>query len=423
MTGNSTLINQPNKRFVSQSILLLLILASLNAVAQETQHQLDFSSRARYADLTRGNESGEAASLLLRTAAKSRWNASLKSYLEIDAVLTTLKDQHSDGVRFNGKPVVPDTKGTELNQAWLQFTHDQMHLKLGRQAIIHDDQRFVGTNSFWQNDQTFDALNIDYEFFTGSHISYAYLTNANRIFGDGAGTRLEPNDTNYSGLSGIRPAALLGDHEHRSHLLRAKLNEWDYLSWVSYGYFIDNQDAPQSSNHTLGTRFTFNYQTGPLKYKVDANFAAQQRNEIDGKPHYQYRHFLFSLGYNSFDIGIKHERLNADGQHSFATPLGSLHEFHGWADKFSAAPETGLADTSVKLKYRHAPWKFDIRYHTFSATENNTKYGNEVDVDIIFNINKHHSILIRYADFRTHSESQPILENERRVFLNYSYHL
>ncbi len=419
MTGNSG--NTSKQRLLLFGALSLFSTHNTALAKESTPHEVDFSTRARYADLQSGNETGEAASILFRVGATSRWNESLSSYLEVDSVLTALENHHSDGVRFNGKPVIPDSEGTEINQAWLTLSHNQTQAKVGRQAITHDHQRFIGTNSFWQNDQTFDALNIRHEFLNASHASYTYITNVNRIFGDDADERLHPTDINYSAFSGARPAALLGDHEHHTHLARTEFKEWDHIQWVTYGYFIDNHDAKPVTNNTIGTRLTLNYQHDVLKYKMELEAASQKRPEIEGKPSYDYHNLNLTAGYQSFDITLKHERLSADGQNSFTTPLASLHDFHGWADKFSNAPRTGLADTSLKLKYRHSPWKFDMRYHRFSATENSTQYGGEIDVDIMLKINKRHSILLRYADFRTHSDSALTLEDEKRIFINYAY--
>ena len=41
----------------------------------------------------------------------------------------------------------------------------------------------------------------------------------------------------------------------------------------------------------------------------------------------------------------------ATGTASFQMPLGTLHAFQGWADKFLATPAAGIEDTYVKLSY------------------------------------------------------------------------
>ncbi len=382
-------------------------------------HDIDFSTRLRYSDLTSDEQAGKASSIRLRVEAHSQWQEYLSTYIGIDHVETGYKDEHSDGVRFNGKPVIPDAEGTDLNQAWVSGRIGDTHITLGRQRLAFDDQRFVGGNSFWQNEQTFDALHIEQKWLSSSRASISHITNVNRIFGDDADESLKTSDINYIVNAGQRPAATLGDHKQKTQLVHVEINEWDYTQWVSYGVFIDNKNAPILSSDTLGTRYTFRSQVAELKYKFDAELAYQKRTELDQEPSSQYKKIVASIGYNSLSFSTRIEQLTAPSGAGFITPLGSLHDFHGWADRFSATPGSGLSDTSFKLKWRSSPWKFDLRYHFFSATENNDDYGEEVDLDIFLKIKKHHHLNLRLADFNAHANG--IYADETRMFFSYSY--
>ncbi len=382
-------------------------------------HDVNVSTRLRYSDLSSGEQDGKASSIRLRIEAHSQWQDYLSTHVGVDHVETGFKDDHSDGVRFNGKPVIPDAEGPDLNQLWIRGNITETTITLGRQRITFDDQRFIGGNSFWQNEQTFDALHIEHKWLSRSRASFSQIMNVNRIFGDDTDETLKTSDINYIANAGARPSATLGDHKQNTQLVRIEVNEWDYSQWVSYGFFIENKDAPVLSSDTLGSRYTFRTQISDFKYKIEAEIAYQKRTELDGTPSSRYNKVVAGIGYNSLSLSARFEQLTAESGAGFITPLGSLHDFHGWADRFSATPGTGLNDTSLKLKWRSSPWKFDLRYHFFSSTENNDEYGEEVDLDISLKIKKHHHLHLRLADFNAHANGP--YSDETRMFFSYSY--
>ena len=60
--------------------------------------------------------------------------------------------------------MVADPKGTELNQGYVQYKGiDNVGLKLGRQRINLDNQRFIGGVGWRQQEQTFDAFRAELE--------------------------------------------------------------------------------------------------------------------------------------------------------------------------------------------------------------------------------------------------------------------
>lgn len=397
------------------------------------EHTFDFAARIRYADLSSGasdnRNDGKAASRLLRLSLASDWlestrNVQISSYLEIDRVDTAFKDDHSDAVRFNGQPIFPDVPGTEINQAWIKTSFNDVELTLGRQSIQYDDQRFIGSNSFWQNNQTFDAIHLQRQWLSASKVSYAYISNVNRILGDDADQGLQTSDTIYNFYSGQRPAGIWGDHKQNTHLFRMEINEWDYSQWVSYAYLIDNRDEPSRSADTVGSRYDFRYQPADIKYRVEAELALQNSHNAEKRSERtHYAKLLAGVGYHSLEISTSMERFSSTSGISFSTALGSLHDFHGWADRFSRTPAQGLVDSSLKVKWRHSPWKIDFRYHQFHATEVSQQYGHEFDLDIIFKTGKNQNIQFRFADFHVHREYSGQFRDEKRAIMTYSYNI
>ena len=99
-------------------------------------------------------------------------------YIAIDATFPA-KNQY---------PVVADPVGTDLNQFWFKYSNDAVDGTLGRQRILHDNQRFVGGVAWRQNEETFDGIRA--LGFLGDKLSLdlSYVNQVNRVFGpnDGA---------------------------------------------------------------------------------------------------------------------------------------------------------------------------------------------------------------------------------------------
>src|SRR6478752_3574724 len=58
-------------------------------------------------------------------------------------------------------PTIADADNTELNQAWLAWVPDDAtQVAAGRQRLVFDNQRFIGNAGWRQNEQTFDALEV-----------------------------------------------------------------------------------------------------------------------------------------------------------------------------------------------------------------------------------------------------------------------
>lgn len=396
----------------------LSLIVARPADAQE--HDLHFESRLRGAYVDAGNTDGRATSLLLRFTLESEWSGIFSTLAEIDHVSTGWRDEHSDGARFNDMPLIPDVPGTEVNQAALGLTFSQAEVLLGRQRITLDNQRFIGSNGYWQNDQTFDALSASYELFSASRLFYAYIANANRIFGDDADGQPRRNDGYYPGGSDPEESGFLGDHEHNSHLINAHFNEWDFSDLGIYYYHIDNRDVGAESNRSLGLLYGFERRIAGLKWRSEIEGALQKRMQIEDAPTNSYSRIEFALALHSLEVGLQQERLGASGGVGFVTPLASVHDFQGWADKAFAIDSEGMVDRAVKASWRKSPLKIDARYHFFKSVTDDVDWGREFDLDLIVKVARQHRIQLRYANYQSASQSA-VLSDEQRLYLDYSF--
>lgn len=288
-------------------------------------------------------------------------------------------------------PVVADPDHTEVNQAYLAFTGiDKTTIVAGRQAVNLDNQRFIGTVGFRQNDQTYDAAAIINKSLPDTTVLYGYVWNVNRIFGDDhpfgdLGTETHLLNINYGGLKDIKISA--------------------------YAYLIDlDHSAVQGlSSQTYGVRLSGK---SALAEKTALHYAVEYSNQSDhgGNPvDFSTRYLLAEAGVSFSGLTFKagFESLGSDnGNFSFQTPLATLHKFNGWADKFLSTPVNGLDDLYISAAYVVKAessalngLKLVVVYHDFNSQVGDLNYGTEFDVLISKKINKTFSVSLKYADY------------------------
>jgi hypothetical protein len=235
-----------------------------------------------------------------------------------------------------------------------------------------------------------------------------------------SGKKLASSDTNFDTNNGLRPVAFLGDHDHDTHLLFAEFKEWDYSQVQAYYFDMNIKDAAALSNKTLGFRYEYTGRWNNLRTLAHGELALQERTEINNDAILQYYDLGAGIGYRANEISINYQRLGENNGTSFVTPLASLHNDNGWADKFLSTPSSGLRDYEVQYIWRRNPIKIDARYHYFHTDSNNSKLGEELDIDFSVKLSRHDTVRFRYANFFS---GEGGYSDETRVFLMYSHHL
>lgn len=384
------------------------------------KHNIELGFRPRVARVD-SVQNADAASLLLRARFTSQWTDKLQTRVELDYVHLWLEDKFTNGVHFNNTPVVPDAAGLDLNQLVLRYrTTNTFSFSVGREVLNWGNERFVGSNNFWQNEQSFDSVGFDFAFGSASQLRYRHVNNANRINGERATAFLRPDDANYQANNGLRPAKFLGDHKHDTHLFLATIQEFDYAHLQAYFYDMDIIDAPALSNRTWGLRYEYKKRMNSISMFADAEFAIQNRPNVRQESTPRYFHFNAGLGYRNHQMAFDIEQLGEQVGIGFVTPLASLHNFNGWADKFLVTPNTGLNDYSIRYILRLSPFKLNARYHFFATNDTQSSLGQELDIDLSYKLSHQSVLLLRFADFTTQSV---ILEDETRVFVQFNYGL
>ena len=175
----------------------LLSLAVAAAIAGPAQAAEEFSNlinhgkatleaRYRYEHVDQDNplNNANAQTLRSRVSLQSGKVYGFSGLVEADNV-SRIGDASYNSTR-NGQTnysVVADPDGTEINQALLRYDHTKGNAVVGRQRINLDNQRFIGSVAWRQNEQTFDGGLAQLKPITGMTLTYSYIDNVNTIFG------------------------------------------------------------------------------------------------------------------------------------------------------------------------------------------------------------------------------------------------
>lgn len=382
------------KKIIIPSLTLTgLILFSNSVFSQEQSFTEALASgkaygdlRLRYESVEQDNALDDASAITFRTRLgyKTAEYKKFSAQLEFeDSRIAFGQDDFSvppTGFKTGKYSIIADPETTEVDQALLQYQLDILTVKLGRQVIKLDDQRFVGDVGWRQDRQTFDALNIDAKPVTNLAIKYAYVTKRNRIFAE------------------------LQDIKSKDHLLHASY-QLAVGKLTAFAYLLENDDNTVNGLDTFGFSFTGDTNIGgenKLLYKIA--YADQDNSAANKKANY----YAIEGGIKSFGITAKlgYEVLGSDeGSYGFATPLATLHKFNGWSDQFLVTPEQGLVDVNISVagKIASGKWgKWVLAYHDFSADESSATVkdlGSELNLLYALKFGKNFNTGIKFAKY------------------------
>lgn len=394
---------------------LILIMACLNPFAYASADELALDEaltsgkahvalRYRYEHVNQDNalKDANASTVRIRLNYKTADWRDWLGFVEFDHIAEVILNDFNSGAGTSpGRiqyPTVADPRGSDLNQLYLQYSpSDDWQMRLGRQKINLDNQRFVGAVGWRQNEQTFDALSLTIRSIPNTELFYSYIENVNRIFGDKV------------------PAS---DHSVNTHLLNAKIKLGDAWSITPYAYYIDNEDVPLFSTSTFGARFTGKAAAGAGTINFTAELATQSDaadNPVNYDADYAHINILWTAK-NGLALGAAYESLGGDAASagmSFRTPLATLHAFQGWADQFLATPGSGVDDLYVTVKYKAASWNLQAVYHDFSSEAGSGDFGTELDIAASRKLGDRYGLLLKAAFFDADSAATSFVDTNK----------
>lgn len=386
--------------------------------------QLSLRARAAYLETYFENQpvnAGQALSYRLRLDWQHAFASHFNANITFDHIDSYWQNQHSDGVRFNNKPAIPDAPSTQINQAFVSFKSQGAAASIGKQTLLLSNQRFIGSNGFWQDEQTFNSAQASYALGFNTQLAYHYINKAYRISGPNAGKALVPADSNYTAQQGLRPLSALGEHLLSGHIFNATTTLADYHTFEMLSAFINNKTVNALNHNTVNINYHFKRRLGLWLPEVEAALATQARNQVKCIGYYQLKG---TLGLKGWKLALEREHLGTKQQTPFITPLGSLHEFQGFADQFLSTPQGGLNDDIVHVGFRKQRVSATIAAHYFTAASTSgtrALLGKELNITLNYRPSKALQLAFKYAYFTGAQDNTGFSPRVKRAFLTATF--
>ena len=349
--------------------------------------------RARYESVNQGPLEADALTFRLRAGAEAK-AGDFSLLAEGEATLAAVDEYNAFSFPLPGEKqwrpghaVVADPENLELNRLQLQYKRGKTAVTLGRQRINLDDQRWVGSVGWRQNEQTFDALRGETQLGPLS-ADFTYSISQRTIFGEDAGPRTHiDGDFIFAGLGANLGKRFTGK-------LFAYLLDYDESfalagSSQTYGGFVSGS-VPLSPRTALSLRASYARQSdmgdNPFDYAAD------------------YWSFEGGTTLAGFALAAGWEELGSDNGRGMQTPMATLHKFNGWADLFLTTPPNGLRDSyaTVSRKFDKVKWlpglNAALAYHRFASARHGIDYGQEWDASLGFRLGRV-NMLLKCADY------------------------
>ena len=265
------------------------------------------------------------------------------------------------------RAAVVDPALAQVNQLYLAWRG----LKVGRQAVNLDDQRFIGTVGWRQNDQTFTGAS----FTNGTWIPRTAFTLA--------------RFTQVAPITGIT-------RDLRLDVVNASVALWAGTHLSLFRYASEEVAAPSTSLAHTGARL----EGGWKALRIEASYAVQRpfrEATAATTPEAGYR--LAGLGWAitpSHTVMLEQEELEP----GFRTPYATLHAWNGWADRFLTTPAAGLRDRFLRYRGKAGAWSVEAALHGFHAQAEGAAYGREADLSVAWQARTWLQLLVKGAGYR-----------------------
>ena len=348
-------------------------------------------ARLRYEAVDQGALEADALTLRLRAGAEAKLG-NFSILAEGEGTVAAVDDYNAfpfvivDSQRRPQFAGVSDPQNMELNRLQLQYKSKEITATAGRQRINLDDQRWVGSVGWRQNEQTFDAIRG--EAAQGPVVlDLTYAISQRTIFGQDAGPRAAIDGKFIFAAAGTKLGPVQG-----------KL----------FSYLIDYDEtfALPNSSQTYGGYLA---PAVPLGKAAKLNLRASYARQSD----YGRNPFDYAADYWSFEGGTKlagfnitggWEQLGSNNGRAVQTPLATLHKFNGWTDLFLTTPPNGLEDAYLSVGRAFDGVKMlpglnaNVAFHQFDSARADLEYGTEWDASAGFKIGKV-GLLLKYANY------------------------
>lgn len=303
-------------------------------------------------------------------------------------------------------PLLPDPRNTDFNQLYVDYTGvSSTRIRLGKQILRLDNQRFISDDDFRQTPRVFNGLTVVNNSLPNTELMAGHMQRVRNVFGQQSRLRL--------------------------NILHAAYNPAPNHSLAGYGYFHDQAATgsftgfADNSYRILGLRAAGGFsvsEAGKLLYAAEY---AQQDPYADGDKRINARYFRVGGGpwWPSITARLDYEVKGSDhGIYGFQTPLTDLYAHNGLALQFVSTPTQGLRDRWITVAIKAAKLDVLTEYHSFRADSGGFDFGRELDVTTTYPIRPNLTVRLQHANYRPGDPIQSKRDVEKTwLTLNYNY--
>jgi hypothetical protein len=355
-------------------------------------------ARYRYEDVRQENlahPEGFANTLRTRAGYETGAFDNFKARLQVENLMPIGQEDHyNNGVNGLTKfPTIADPRQViDLYEANLSYSGlPQSTVTVGRQALVLDNERWIGKVDWRQLGQTMDGASFQNHSVENLDLSYSYVFHVNRVFGPGAG----------SGAN--------NSYDTSVNLMNAAYTGIPGVKLIGYSYLLDLLNAHALSSATTGMRVEGQHAVLENTKALFNGEYARQVSYDDNPVAFGYNYYLVEPGVSVGPVTAKvsYEVMGGDGNHALQAPLDTGHLFNGWAEKFLTTPAGGLDNVHIAVDYKSPDYNEWLNsttakfvWYDFHADNSSIHYGNEYDFWLAQTFFKHYTLGLEFADFR-----------------------
>ena len=280
-------------------------------------------------------------------------------------------------------PLLPDPRHTGVNQAHVEYSgFEALRLRLGRQLVRMDNQRWVSDNDFRQIPQLFDGVALVHTGIENTELAASHFWRVRTT----------------SGVANTLSLTLLHAawNPAPGHALGAYAYFHDQAQNGAFTGFADN------SYRVIGVRAEgAAARFGAIEVPYILEYA-QQRPYADGDDRVRADYWRAGVGLASsawsarYDFEVKGSN---SGRYGLQMPLTDFYAFNGWTLHFFNTPRTGLRDQWLTLRYALGNFTLYAESHRFRSDYASIGLGRENDAGITYAVMENCIVRLQHARY------------------------
>ena len=326
----------------------------------------------------------------------------------------TVEGIHTDswgGKHFNDNPadgaseypLLPDPRHTGVNRAFVQYMNEEgLTVRVGRQRVALDNQRWVSDNDFRQIPQLFDGATVEYGGLAATRLTAGYYGQVRSTSGTTDDLRLTVLNAAWNPLPDHALGAFAYFHDQPNS---APFTGFQDESYRVYGVRAEGTVARWGAIE--------------LPYVVEL---ARQRPYADGDSRIDARYWRVGAGLSTTQWMLRADyevRGSNEGVYGLQIPLTNFYGYNGWTLKWFTAPREGLRDGWITARWAVGPVTLYAEQHRFESDFGSLDFGRELDAGVTWDILPNAVLRLQHA--RYDSGADRVYADIRKTWLTLTY--